>query len=123
MFQTYSHIIKCQIQNCKNVLEMVCVHRSGSSVSIPRRLSHHVPVVPIINWDPAEMERRETAEYQVLYCTVLYFTVLYSILYQDTDSDQLQLYKSASVEQYELVAVDKVSDITRASNDPSGPNQ
>ena len=89
---------------------MVCVHRSGSSVSIPRRLSHHVPVVPIINWDPAEMERRETAEYQVLYCTVLYFTVLYSILYQDTDSDQLQLYKSASVEQYELVAVDKVSD-------------
>ena len=58
---------------------MVCVHRSGSSVSIPRRLSHHVPVVPIINWDPAEMERRETAEYQVLYCTVLHCTVLYSV--------------------------------------------
>ena len=51
------------------------------------------------------------------YCTVLYCTVLYSILYQDTDSDQLQLYKSASVEQYELVAVDKVSGITRASNE------
>ena len=61
---------------------MVCVHRSGSSVSIPRRLSHHVPVVPIINWDPAEMERRETAEYQVLHCTVLYCTVLYcTVLY------------------------------------------
>ena len=92
---------------------MVCVHRSGSSVSIPRRLSHHVPVVPIINWDSAEMERRVTAEYQVLHCTVLYCTVLYCAdhpLYQDTDSDQLQLYKSASVEQYELVAVDKVSD-------------
>ena len=79
-------------------------------MSIPRRLSHHVPVVPIINWDPAEMERRETAEYQVLHCTVCTVVhCIYSFLYQDTDSDQLQLYKSASVEQYELVAVDKVS--------------
>ena len=66
----------------KNILQMVCVHRSGSSVSIPRRLSHHVPVVPIINWDSAEMERRVTAEYQVLHCTVLYCTVLYcTVLY------------------------------------------
>ena len=37
---------------------MVQVHRSGSSVSIPRRLSHHVPVVPII--DSQEFEQKLT---------------------------------------------------------------
>ena len=67
--------------------------------------------------DGAQGDRRVPGT--VLYCTAMYCTVLY----QDTDSDQLQLYKSASVEQYELVAVDKVSGITRASNNPSGPSQ
>ena len=35
---------------CSNVqmLQMVQVHRSGSVVSIPRKLSHHVPIVPIL---------------------------------------------------------------------------
>ena len=62
---------------------MVQVHRSGSSVSIPRRLSHHVPVVPII--DSQEFEQKLT------------------IQFHDPGSDDFQLYKSAEESLYQLV--------------------
>ena len=62
---------------------MVQVHRSGSSVSIPRRLSHHVPVVPII--DSQEFEQKLT------------------IQFHDPASEDFQLYKSAEESLYQLV--------------------
>ena len=62
---------------------MVQVPRSGSSVSIPRRLSHHVPVVPII--DSQEFEQKLT------------------IQFHDPASDDFQLYKSAEESLYQLV--------------------
>ena len=61
---------------------MVQVHRSGSSVSIPRRLSHHVPVVPII--DSQEFEQKLT------------------IQFHDPSSEDFQLYKSAEESLYQL---------------------
>ena len=66
---------------------MVQVHRSGSTVSIPRRLSHHVPVVPII--DSQEFEQK------------------LAIQFHDLDYQDFQLYKSAEEDLYHLV--DKVN--------------
>ena len=62
---------------------MVQVHRSGSIVSIPRKLSHHVPVVPII--DCQDHEFKITTHWA------------------DIDSEEYQLYKTASCEEYSLV--------------------
>ena len=59
---------------------MVQVHRSGSTVSIPRRLSHHVPVVPII--DSQEFEQK------------------LAIQFHDLDYQDFQLYKSAEEDLY-----------------------
>ena len=62
---------------------MVQVHRSGSTVSIPRKLSHHVPIVPII--ESQDYEKKLNLEFQSM------------------DSEEFQLYKTANVEQYNLV--------------------
>ena len=62
---------------------MVQVHRSGSIVSIPRRLSHHVPTVPII--DSQDYERKE------------------SVKYFSMEAEEFQLYKVALVDQYQMV--------------------
>ena len=46
----FTEITNVTALQCYNVqmLQMVQVHRSGSVVSIPRKLSHHVPIVPIL---------------------------------------------------------------------------
>ena len=62
---------------------MVQVHRSGSIVSIPRKLSHHVPVVPII--DSLDHEMKVTT------------------IFADIDSEEYQLYKRAKVDEYCIV--------------------
>ena len=62
---------------------MVTVHRSGSILSIPRRLSHHVPTVPIIE--------SEAFENRIV------------VKFHDIDSDEFQIDKKATVEEYSLV--------------------
>ena len=62
---------------------MVQVHRSGSIVSIPRKLSHHVPIVPII--DSQEFEHK------------------LKVHYDDFESEDFQFYKTASVDEHKLI--------------------
>ena len=62
---------------------MVQVHRSGSIVSIPRKLSHHVPRVPII--ESQDFEKKLNVDFHSM------------------DSEEFKLYKTANVEEYNLV--------------------
>ena len=62
---------------------MVQVHRSGSIVSIPRKLSHHVPIVPII--ESQDFEKKLNVDYHSM------------------DSEEFKLYKTANVEEYNLI--------------------
>ena len=62
---------------------MVQVHRSGSVVSIPRKLSHHVPRVPII--ESQDYEKKLNVDFHSL------------------DSEEFKLYKTANVEEYNLI--------------------
>ena len=66
--------------------QMVQVHRSGSIVSIPRRLSHHVPTVPII--EAEDLENKVSTKFF------------------DLESEEFQLYKTADVCEYNLVKAD-----------------
>ena len=61
---------------------MITVHRSGSIVSIPKRLSHHVPTVPIIESVAFENKIKVT--------------------FHDIDAEEFQIYKFASEEEYKL---------------------
>ena len=54
---------------------MITVHRSGSIVSIPKRLSHHVPTVPIIESVAFENKIKVT--------------------FHDIDAEEFQIYKLA----------------------------
>ena len=61
---------------------MVMVHRNGVPMTIPRKLSHHVPTVPI----------KDTDDFQEKLL----------VKFHDTDSDEFQLYKVAVEEEYRL---------------------
>ena len=61
---------------------MIQVHRSGSIVSIPKKLSHHVPRIPIL--ESQDYDRKVNMNFH------------------DINSEEFQLYKTASVEEYNL---------------------
>ena len=63
-------------------MQMVNVHRRGSIVQIPRRLSFHVPTVPILDSESLENKL--------------------NVKFHDIDSDEFQMYKTASEEEYGL---------------------
>ena len=89
MFQTYSHIIKCQIQNCKKYFadglrapeREQRVHPAAAEPPRARGPHHQLG----LRRDGAQGHRRvpgTTLYCTVLYCTVLYCTVLYcTVLY------------------------------------------
>ena len=59
--------------------QMVTVHRNGVQMQIPRKLSHHIPVMPI--WESTN------------------FIDTISLKFYDLNSDEFQIYKQVRMDE------------------------
>ena len=81
---------------------MITVMRFGSMMQIPRRLSHHVPRVPILETDNYVEKTPWRCKTHTIFL-LFHFSRWFNI-----DMDEFQLYKLAHLEVYSISEVAKI---------------
>ena len=83
--------------------QMVWVTRNGTKMQIPRKLSHHIPSMPIWSTDAfQEKVPQFCSKWLVQGVVLLYCNSQERQKFDDIESEDFQLYKRAVEEEYQL---------------------